>query len=150
MGVSGECAVKLSKSNNSHPCCGCSHAVGLSLPQQQQMATPTTFHHHHHYHPTIGSTTTTLQQHQSHNNVNINNNCKDLTTTGGSGTGHQDTKILAPIRSKMRVLKKLKRKMGLGIIYKFFYFIMKVARWPSFFFFFALQFLFLNFFGKYL
>lgn len=74
--------------SKSHPCHSCGHAANAS-------ASVPLHHNHHHHH----------QHHHNHhhlkNQVEANQNTSD-------------TKILAPLRSKMRVLKKLKRKMGLG------------------------------------
>ncbi|KOC59461.1 Protein neuralized [Habropoda laboriosa] len=102
MGAS--CAVKGSKS---HPCHCCSYLAspGASVQQQQQQHHHHRHHHHHHethhahhqhhhhHHPVGKQSATELQQPQNNNG---------------------DCNILAPLRSKMKVLKKLKRKIGLA------------------------------------
>jgi len=99
MGVSGECAVKGSKS--SHPC-HCSHvgSSGASVQQQQQQPYEP-YHHHHHQH-----------HHHHHHHHHHGKNTPASTPPQHDNSG--DNNILITLRSKMKMLKKIKRKMGLG------------------------------------
>ncbi|KYM79951.1 hypothetical protein ALC53_09656 [Atta colombica] len=107
MGVSGECAIKGSKS--SHPCHCCSHvgSSGASVQQsqqqqqQQQQQSYEPYHHHHHQH-----------HHHHHHHHHHGKHAPPSASPQHNNSG--DNNILAPLRSKMKVLKKLKRKMGLG------------------------------------
>ncbi|KYN00360.1 hypothetical protein ALC62_08851, partial [Cyphomyrmex costatus] len=101
MGVSGECAVKGSKSSHPcHCCCGSSNAsVQQSQQQEQQPYEP--YHHHHHQH-----------HHHHHHHHHHGKHAPPSASPQHNNSG--DNNILAPLRSKMKVLKKLKRKMGLG------------------------------------
>lgn len=100
MGVSGECVIKGSKS--SHPCLCCSHvgSSGASVQQQQQPSNEP-YHHHHHQH-----------HHHHHHHHHHGKHAPASASPQHNNSG--DNNILAPLRSKMKVLKKLKRKMGLG------------------------------------
>jgi len=103
MGVSGECAIKGSKS--SHPCHCCGHvgSSGASVQQQpqQQQQSYEPYHHHHH-------------QHHHHHHHHHHHGKHALPNASPQHNNSGDNNILAPLRSKMKVLKKLKRKMGLG------------------------------------
>ncbi|OAD59798.1 hypothetical protein WN48_08019 [Eufriesea mexicana] len=101
MGAS--CAVKGSKS---HPCHCCSHLAspGASVQQQQQ-------HHHHRHHHHHHETHHAHHQHHHHHHPAGKQPSGELQPQNNNG----DCNILAPLRSKMKVLKKLKRKMGLGL-----------------------------------
>lgn len=102
MGAS--CAVKGSKS---HPCHCCSHLAspGASVQQQQQQQ-----HHHHRHHHHHHETHHAHHQHHHHHHSAGKQPSAELQPQNNNG----DCNILAPLRSKMKVLKKLKRKMGLG------------------------------------
>lgn len=116
MGAS--CAVKGSKS---HPCHCCSHLAspGASVQQQQ--------HHHHRHHHHHHETHHAHHQHHHHHHPAGKQPSAELQPQNNNG----DCNILAPLRSKMKVLKKLKRKMGLGephpplfssVVFFFFFF----------------------------
>ena len=108
MGAS--CAVKGSKS---HPCHCCSHLAspGASVQQQQ--------HHHHRHHHHHHETHHAHHQHHHHHHPAGKQPSAELQPQNNNG----DCNILAPLRSKMKVLKKLKRKMGLGEPHPHFSFI---------------------------
>lgn len=123
MGVSGECAVKGSKSQPCH-CCA-SHVVAspsASVQQQhqqqlqqhhhhqlqQQQHQRHNNHHHHHHHHEVHHAIHPNHHHHHHHHQDKNNVPVEVQHNG------DNSNILAPLRSKMKVLKKLKRKMGLG------------------------------------
>ena len=66
--------------------------------------------HHHHKHNN-GVYLDNHQHFNNNNNNNINNKCQNNNNNNGQ---QQDTNLLAPLKSKVKVLKKLKRKFGLG------------------------------------
>lgn len=130
MGAS--CAVKGSKS---HPCHCCSHLAspGASVQQQQQQQ-----HHHHRHHHHHHETHHAHHQHHHHHHSAGKQPSAELQPQNNNG----DCNILAPLRSKMKVLKKLKRKMGLGephpptFLFRCF-FSSSFSRFSFFFFFFS-------------
>lgn len=126
MGAS--CAVKGSKS---HPCHCCSHLAspGASVQQQQ--------HHHHRHHHHHHETHHAHHQHHHHHHPAGKQPSAELQPQNNNG----DCNILAPLRSKMKVLKKLKRKMGLGephpplfssLVFFFFFFFFFSCFFPPF------------------
>lgn len=126
MGAS--CAVKGSKS---HPCHCCSHLAspGASVQQQQ--------HHHHRHHHHHHETHHAHHQHHHHHHPAGKQPSAELQPQNNNG----DCNILAPLRSKMKVLKKLKRKMGLGephpplfssLVFFFFFFFFFSFFFPPF------------------
>ncbi|XP_012283226.1 protein neuralized isoform X2 [Orussus abietinus] len=90
MGVSGECAVK-GAGSKSHPCHCCTHVANASA------SVPAHHHHHPHHH----------HYHHHHHHRHSKSPVEAQQEPG-------DTNILSSLRSKMKVLKKLKRKMGLA------------------------------------
>lgn len=103
--VGGECAVK-GTGGKSHPCHCCSSRVSsaggtniVSLHQQHQYIN---------------------QQNRQHRSSKKYPEADLPICNSSPGNSTTDSPILAPLRSKMKVLKKLKRKMGLGKIFILF------------------------------
>lgn len=112
MGVSGECAVKGAGSKSSQPCHCCGSQVSSLVPSLSNNLHPTNHHinqQQQHMQQQRNQHQLNQQQHHQHQNTQGKHSVEN-----GHNQNTADNNILAPLRIKMKVLKKLKRRMGLG------------------------------------